>query len=333
MRPSRSATVYMPGTCGELVQGVSGGSHFLVSCPVDLFCRVTVELTEDGLISVPEDSPKAGAALEAAREFFAARGAAQGTGSRLGARLRLDSPLPRSKGMGSSTADVAGAIYALAQALGYHVEPLEVAGLAVAIEPTDSSLFPNLAFFDHRVGSVYEDLGAPPPAEILVLDCGGEVDTLAYNAFDRAGLLRELEPVAAEALALVREGITRRDLRLVGQGATMSARAHQRVMPKAPLDGAIALGTRTGAAGVCVGHSGTVIGVLFHAGQLDSDRRALATLFRTMLPEVQVLGWCNLIGGGFYARRLGAGSGEIDFRTLAGAPGQYADSGAEVAES
>ena len=289
----RSATVYVPATCGELVQGTLGCAHFLVSCPVDLFSAVTVELADDGQVVAPADAPKAAAALRAAMRFFGVDG--------LGARLCIDSPIPRGKGMGSSTADVAGAIYALGLALGRQAEPSEVARLAVAVEPTNSSLFPNVALFDHRRGTVYEELGPPPSAEILVLDCGGEVDTLAYNAVDRGQLLRSLEPQAARALALVREGIRRGDLGLVGEGATLSARTHQAVLPKPLLETAIALGRCLGAAGASVGHSGTVIGMLFPPE--PGDRETLAACFRTLLSDAVVLGWYHLVGGGCYCER------------------------------
>lgn len=35
----------VPGTCGELLQGSIGGVDSLVSCPIDLYSRVTVEET------------------------------------------------------------------------------------------------------------------------------------------------------------------------------------------------------------------------------------------------------------------------------------------------
>ena len=290
----RAATAYVPATCGELVQGMHDGGHFLVSCPIDLFAAVTVEVAEEGRVHAPPDCPKAAAALRAALAFFGAE--------ERGVRLRVDSPIPRSKGMGSSTADVAGAIYALAAALGRRISPSQVADLALAVEPTNSSLFPGLALLDHRSGTRREEIGPPPPAEILVLDCGGEVDTLAYNAVDRTEVLHSLAPQVAEALDLVREGVARRDLDLVGQGATLSARAHQAVLPKAPLEAAIALGRQAGAAGVCAAHSGTVLGVLFPP---DRARHAeVAREFALALPGVAVLGWRRLIGGGCY----GAGS-------------------------
>lgn len=285
-----SATVYVPATCGELVQGMLGGSHFLVSCPVDLFSAVSVELTGDGELDVPADSPKAAAALSLGLAHFGLEGAGAGV------RLRIASPIPRSKGMGSSTADVAGALYALAAALRRSLLPAEAAALCLAIEPTNSTVLPSLSLFDHRRGALSEELGPPPPADVLILDSGGEVDTVAYNAVDRTRALLRLSATHARALRLVRKGIAAGDVRILGEGATLSALAHQAILPKPHVETALALGQSLGAAGVCVGHSGTVVGVLFPRGIADPS--LIWRRFQNELPELGIIGWQRVVGGG-----------------------------------
>lgn len=283
-----AATVCLPGTCGELVQGLIGDSHFLVSLPIDLYSTVTVEFTGRGRFEKARGAPKASEALRLARPRCGAQG--------VGIRLTVSSAIPRSKGMGSSTADVAGAVYALWAAIGGEADPQMVAEIALAVEPTDSSVFPGLCLFDHRRGTLYERLGSPPPMEVLVLDCGGEVDTVAFNATDRTALLRETEPLTLQALALVIEGMRKQDVALIGKGATLSARAHQAILPKPPLEHVIALAEEMGAAGVNVAHSGTVIGVLFGAGQ--ASRQEVAARFKASGLGLSVLGWHRVVGGG-----------------------------------
>ncbi|MHB1133688.1 MAG: GHMP family kinase ATP-binding protein [Chloroflexota bacterium] len=291
------ATVYSPGTCGELVQGLLGDHQFLVSCPVDRCARVTVTLEPDGGEVVSDPAyPKAARALHLGLAHLGLRG--------VRATLHITSSLPRSKGMGSSTADVVGALFALARAAGRTLAPATVASLALAVEPTNSTLFPRLALFDHRAGQLYEDLGEPVPMAVLVLDSGGEVDTIAYNAVDRTALLRRLAPRAEEALALVRDGVRRADPRLLGRGATLSALAHQEVLPKAQLPQVLEAAAELGALGVCVAHSGSVLGVLFPPerwGDAEGARRLVASA-----SGLSLLGWQRLIAGGCYGQPLEA---------------------------
>jgi len=166
--------VKAPGTCGELVQGFLDGSHFLVTCPVDLYSTVSVVLYrgQPGVLG-PEDCPKAIQAVCSTLAYL-------GKGD-LTAELTIHSPLPRGKGMASSTADVAGAAAATALALGIALTPRELGALAVAVEPSDGVMFPGIALFDHREGRLAQELGPPPPMEVIVLDFGGVVDTLEFN--------------------------------------------------------------------------------------------------------------------------------------------------------
>jgi L-threonine kinase len=198
--------------------------------------------------------------------------------------------------MASSTADVVATVYALAEALGEGVEPREVARIALGVEPSDSLMFPGLALFDHRGGQVYEDLGPVPPLEVVVLDFGGTVDTLAYNRCYRADLLREMVPEHREALAAVKEGLQRGNLAGIGYGATLSARIHQRILYKPQLEVVIGLTREAGALGVNVAHSGTVIGVLLDPSQADGP--ATAAYLAARLLGLESISLNRMVGGG-----------------------------------
>ena len=154
----RWASASAPGTCGELAQGMLDGIVCMVTCPIDLYSTAVVELSPGpGEISGPADSPKASRAVRATLEFLEESGT--------DALLRLDSPLPRGKGMASSTADVSAAIVATASACGKELSPAEIAEIALHIEPSDGVMFPGVAVFDHRKGSVARTMG-PPPANV-----------------------------------------------------------------------------------------------------------------------------------------------------------------------
>ena len=284
-----SATARAPGVCGELVQGMLGEAYFLVTCPVDFFSRVQVQLFQHGpKMAAPDGCSKSVAALGATLVYL-------GKGD-LSAKLSINNPIPRSKGMGSSSADVAATIAATGLALGVELSPQAIAEIALSVEPTDGVMFPGIALFDHREGSMAETLGPAPPMEIVALDFGGTVDTLEFNAVDRRAKWRSIEAETNEALELVRTGLEQSDPALVGRGSTISALASQEVLPKPRLSAVNQFAQEVGAVGVNVGHSGTIIGVLLDARQ----RRGKSTFHqaRKRFPEAEMVHHFRLLGGG-----------------------------------
>ena len=283
------ATVRAPGVCGELVQGMLGDDYFLVTCPVDYFSRVKVELSrESNCVRAPEDCPKTAAAVKLTLEYL--------DHPEAGARVSVSNPIPRGKGFGSSSADLAAAIAATGLALGVELAPAQIGELALRVEPTDGIMFPGIALFDHRSGTLVEELGPPLPMEIIALDFGGEVDTLAFNEVDRRGQWQSIQGQTKEALALVRDGLKERDIGLLGRGASLSAEAAQSVSFKPRLADAKAFAEEVGAAGINVAHSGALIGVL-----LDATQRRGKSVFRQAgqaFPEAEAIHHLRLLGGG-----------------------------------
>jgi len=264
------------------------GVHFHVSCPIDMFSRVRVRLRGDGRLRLPEGRPKSGLAFRKALRLAG--------GSGFGGELVIASSIPQGKGMGSSTADIAATAAAVLFALGREPDPEKLAGIALSIEPTDGSLFPGLVLFDHREGKALEFLGPPPPLQFIILDFGGEVDTLEFDRRRRPEVLRSCEKEAAEALEMVKAGLASGDPELIGRGATLSARLNQRVLFKPQLDRVLRLASEVGALGVNVAHSGTVIGVLLDPGRHDAAEAA--SYLRAKLPDLEALYLASLIGGG-----------------------------------
>ena len=262
------AAARAPGSCGELAQGMLDGDYFLVTCPIDMYADAQVELTQGGGgIDAPADVPKSRRAVALTLAHF-------GRGD-MGARLRLRSPLPRGKGMASSTADVSAAIAATAAALGSAaaMTPALIAQIALQVEPSDGVMLPHIAVFDHKRGRLAQSLGPPPPMRVVALDFGGGVDTLAFNGVNRDEALKRLQPELAAALTLIRRGIRGGSAADVGKGATVSAIANQRILRKPQLDAALRLAKRVGAVGVNAAHSGTMLGVLLAD---DAERAAWA---------------------------------------------------------
>ena len=84
----------VPGSCGELLQGTVAGQPLLVTCPIDQYSRAVLE--EGAPLELP---PKAEKMARLASAFY---GVALDS-----VRITLHSELPRSKGMSSSSADMA----------------------------------------------------------------------------------------------------------------------------------------------------------------------------------------------------------------------------------
>jgi L-threonine kinase len=257
----KAVRVALPGTCGELVQGTLDGAPCLISCPIS--CHSSAEVRFQPWVgwTVPEHATKTRAALQAGLAYLGR--------TESGGYVRLHTELPRGRGYGSSTADIGATLYALGQAAGRVLTPTEVARLAVHIEPSDSSLFPGLALWDHRSGLVYEDLGPPPALTVVVLDPGGIVDTLAFNQLDHREVLRQLAPQHWEAFTLLREGLRQGNLEAIGAAATLSATAHQAILSNPLLAPALALANDVRALGVCRAHSGTLLGLLLDPKEAD----------------------------------------------------------------
>ena len=287
--PVGQATVRAPGVCGELVQGMLDDVYFLVTCPIDFFSRVKVELFQgEPGVDAPDECPKAAKATQAALAYLGS--------DAVGARLTISNPIPRSKGMGSSSADVIGVIVATALALGRELSPTEVAPLALSVEPTDGVMFPGIVLFDHREGRLTEQLGVPPPIEVIALDFGGTVDTLEFNAVDRRASWQSIQPETDEALRLVRLGMEQSDPKLIGQGASISARAGQRILEKAQLAAVMEFAESVGAVGVNVAHSGTVIGILVDA--MERRGRSIFRQAREAFPDAEAAHHFRIFGGG-----------------------------------
>lgn len=258
------ATATGPGTCGELAQGPWEGREVMITCPVALHATARVMLCPGhGRLHTPADAPRTRSALEALPPA-----------AEQDLWLELDNPLPRGRGMASSTADLCTALAARLALEGRHLSARELARRVLAVEPSDGIMLPGIALFDHREGTVMESLAEAPPLWVLCLDFGGRVDTLRFNAHPP----EPHDPQAADAVAEVHAGLRENDLKKIAAGATASALARQSRLPHPALDEVRRLAEKTGAMGLNRAHSGTVLGLLFDDPERaeDAGKRILA---------------------------------------------------------
>lgn len=254
-----------PGTCGELVQGKIDGVNFLVTCPVEIYSEVTVKLNKTREVRVDLRLTKVRQAVEESLKILGQTG--------LGADVSVISAIPWGKGMASSSADIAAACAATAASLGTYFTPREIAEIALSIEPTDGVMYSGITLIDHVEGKVCRTLGPAPAMDAFIVDLGGTVDTLIFNASHDLDLLNKMkEPRVAMAVEKIEKGLRCGDVTLVGEAATESAFANQHILFKPELEKLNDICRKLGGVGINVGHSGTVVGLLFERGSYSGDK-------------------------------------------------------------
>lgn len=95
---------------------------------------------------------------------------------------------------------------------------------------------------------------------------------------------------------MICEGIRTGDAALVARGATTSAGAYAEVVTLRHLEPGLRFAQAVGALGVCVAHSGSVVGVLLPD---DAERvHWVAQRARERLPDLRAVYVHRLVGGG-----------------------------------
>jgi len=282
-----------PGTCGELVQGSIDGQDFLVNCPVDLYSQ-----------AVARPSAYAGLSLHHAELHGKVMQAAQVVCSICGIELhhemRIDSNIPRGKGMASSTADLTAAVEALCRSCAVSLSDEQLARVLTAVEPSDCVHFPGIAHVNHLNGELLDMMPAPVGMRVLVLDCGGEVDTVHFDRERARAVYRRNQPAIRAALHLVKLGLRKSDDRAVATAATLSSKLSQEILPKPQFDELLACSREHGALGINCAHSGTVLGVLYREEDHLTD--VLMDCVQNHLgSSITVQGDYRVIAGGRYA--------------------------------
>lgn len=281
--------VAVPGSCGELAQGIIDGREVLITCPISWQSKVTIAFSEE---EVQEKINY--------KSYKAVRLLFEKYNIKKHFSLTIESQLPRGKGMASSSADIAASLQAAADLLGENITTKEIQEIALSIEPTDGIFLHGVVAFDHVRGDYYEFLGEPPAIKMAVFDCGGEIDTIAFNQRKDLKKLKTKEQLSfLESYELIKEGIKTSNPVLVGKGATISSLANQHILPKKYLEKIILFGNDCGAVGVNVAHSGTVIGILFD-GKTIGDFEKCVQLVENNCTDVKYLGSANMISGGIF---------------------------------
>lgn len=265
------------GTCGELLQGVlPDGRAFHVSCPIDLVSEIAVRIRPAPAVTVTglsDDARTTRRAIGIAAELL-----------ELGAveiAVTRQTALPAAKGMASSTADVIAATRALAAASGQTVDAAALARLACSIEASDAVMYDGIVAAHQHTGALLRQWEWWPRYSIaMFVPLASRVT--AETSFSGQ---HRLAGTYAELLDQVDGAMRDRDARGVAIAATHSAQLNEAFAPNqlfAALQPRAA--QEAGALGLCVGHSGTVCGLLFDASPEGTHRAERAV--RDLLPQL-----------------------------------------------
>ncbi|MBE8829212.1 L-threonine kinase, partial [Klebsiella quasipneumoniae] len=166
---------------------------------------------------------------------------------------------------------IAATAVATAQHLGHALDEPTLARLCVALEPTDSTLFHQLTLFDHNTAATQIACPAPPALDLLVLESPLTLRTTDYHQLPReAGLLANASRLQL-AWEKVQQACQHGSPQLLGEAATISAIASQRLLPKPGFDALLELVESAGLYGLNVAHSGSVVGLLLDRRRHDVD--------------------------------------------------------------
>jgi len=271
----RIGTSTVHGTFGELLQGYrrlrdGGHQHFLFTLPVAEFrSTATVSLT-----------PRGGSARVHPPDRLRARTAAVNLARALGlvgtgVNVRIDGNIPVGKGCASSTADVMATIAAVLDAAHPNTADPVVHALgslvAKEIEWGDYVLSDSIALCLQRTHTLVHSYATDLRWRIVGVDEGGTVDTADFHRGQRESRrqAQHFELLSNRLDAALRES----DSATAAQIATESALVNQRALPKRNLALMQDVARHTGAQGIAVAHTGTVIGLIYSEHQPEMAQR------------------------------------------------------------
>ncbi|KNZ41154.1 GHMP kinase [Acetobacterium bakii] len=250
----RRVTVKTPGTCGEYIQGWFEDNPCLVSCPIDRYSTIIIKEGPGNCKSLKPKTAKMVA--EICRRYEIARREIDHL------HFSMETEIPLEKGMASSTADIAGMAAGLSHFFDLRLTPGEIGALCVSIEPSDNLMFPKLNLFNHINGKILKSFKGSIESEILIIDFHGGIDTLSFNESQDDYTKKDLESFA-EIVYQFEQGINEKNLKYVGEACTRSAFLNQGRLQKPYLELLTAMSQNYGGLGTIIGHSGTVIGIMY----------------------------------------------------------------------
>lgn len=287
-----------PLTLGECVQGrLPDGRFFLITSPIELFSRAEFAIDRT-LGDVIVETPGRTKSLAAVTRYLSEEGLPTS------GVLRVDTPVGSGQGFGTSTGDITASLRAAAAAWGRTITPERIARIAIAIEPTDGSMYPGCVAFAHREGLMLETFGRLPRFEAIVALSGGVVDTAVFDEYRRDFWYgpRDQEDLLT-AWAMVKHANRTGDVGLMAEAATISTRINEQLLPKLLFREMLEFAALTGIDGLMAAHSGTALAFILDPARPGYLDRLMAA--RAFVVSLQIPSWFQ-IGNDVVSHSLGA---------------------------
>lgn len=264
------------GSCGELAQGfLADGTPFHVTCPIDLFSEVHVQVRPAG------------------DRHFAGFGSAKDK-MRLACQLALEqlgrapasvsmahrSSLDPEKGMASSTADIVAIIRAVADAFQTMPDARTIAAMAASIERSDGVMYDGVNAVNHLTGELIHAFQWVPAYTILMC-----IPPEGFATCDaRLDGERNSKPASNQLLDALISASAAKCVASFSDACSESARLNAHYRPN-PLFSLLEQEIEAlSAVGCCVGHTGTVVGLLYEGADARLKIEAAKEYVARLLP-------------------------------------------------
>jgi uncharacterized protein involved in propanediol utilization len=188
--------------------------------------------------------------------------------------LTIQSDIPVSHGMGSSTADCVAAIRAAASYWDCELQAGRIAMVAHQAECfCDATMYEDrLVVFQHCDGRIYEYLGGEiPNLRLLIVglkDGGPIIDT---DTMTRPDYTAEEIQQFTECLSLLRSAAATNNVQEIARIARISAQINQKYHPKQKMNEVEQIAAENNALGVAVAHSGDIQILLYPPSSLSEQ--------------------------------------------------------------
>lgn len=262
--------VAFPASCGELVQGKIGNERFLCSYAIDCYSNVTVQTRQN------QNNHKLGDKSKGLISMLRAMGIIDVEWNKV--EITIDNDIPYEKGMGSSTADLAGLSIALFEFFDVEWNSDIIAKLLTRVEATDSLVYPSLTLMNPDNGERLQwfDQDKYYSVACLIPDQAMNTVALLSDYIEREWDTKAYTALLSETV----QAFNAQSIDSLIVVAEQSARLNDTILPKPFLEELLLLKETGGVIGINVSHTGTVIGMIYDESIIAKEN--VTSLIRTL---------------------------------------------------